>query len=572
MKPRVLIIFLVYLVPFSGIAQRARNERKDGVFSEKELQAEAVFVEGMKFFIAEDYTNAAKNFRVILEKSGDNAGVYFMLSRIEVQQGNAEKAVSYAEKAQNIEKENIYYQKQYGDLLVKTRRLKDAVEVYKKIARQNPRDVENYLALADAYMLMDKSNDAVKVFDELEKTIGVNEEITRQKQLIFLNQNKVDAALKEGDKLMKSEPQESDYLIQQAQIMMSNNRLNDAAELLNQGLKQNPGLGEADVYLSEIYRVKGEVTKSNEHLFRALRNKTLGPDLKLKVLGNYILSSGDKPDYDQLLLLTEEIINQAPEEAKGYIFKADLLLRKGEPEKGRDAYLQALNFDGSIFEVWVAVLELDGKLNQMKELVRHSEKALELFPNQAFLWHQNGIGNYMLKNYEDAVPALEEGARLSTGNPELRHLILALIGDAQNELKEYSKSDAAYEEVLKEVPDNEYVLNNYSYFLALRKQKLDRARELSTRLITKYPGNASYLDTHGWVLYQQSDYQSARKFIEQALSANPDASSAVYDHYGDVLFKLGEKGLAKEQWRKALSKSPANQLIEKKVSTGELIE
>jgi tetratricopeptide (TPR) repeat protein len=558
-----------------GMAQKGRSDKKDGTVSEKDLQTEAVFVEGMKYFIAEDYANAGKNFKVIVDKSGENAGAFFMLSRIENLQNNLDKATSYAEKAQSIDKENVFYQKQYGEMLVKSKRYKEAVEVFRKIEKMHPGDIENYLALADAYMVQNKSSEAIKVFDELERTIGINEEITRQKQLIFLNQNKVDAALKEGDKLMKSEPLEPEFLIQQAQIMMANNRLNEAIELLTENLKHNPAIGEANVLLSEIYRKKGDIVKSNEQLQKAFTNKSLTADIKLKILGNYILSIDERKepiDYNQLLSLTENVIQQAPQEAKAYVFLADILVKKGELEKAREAYLQAVKYDSSFFEVWLAIIELDSKLNQMKELVKHSEKALEFFPNQAFLWHQNGMGNYVLKNYEDAVASLQEAGRLASGNPDLKNHVNALLGDAWNELKQYTKSDAAYETVLKEAPDFEYVLNNYSYFLALRKQKLDRAKELSTNLISKYPNNASYLDTHAWVLYQQNDYQNAKKIIEQALTINPNSSAAVYDHYGDVLFKLGEKARAIEQWKKALSKSPENQTIEKKITTGELIE
>ncbi len=558
-----------------GMAQKGRPDKKDGTVSEKDLQTEAVFVEGMKYFIAEDYANAGKNFKVIVDKSGENAGAFFMLSRIENLQNNLDKATSYAEKAQSIDKENVFYQKQYGELLVKSKRYKEAVEVFRKIEKMHPGDIENYLALADAYMVQNKSSEAIKVFDDLERTIGVNEEITRQKQLIFLNQNKVDAALKEGDKLMKSEPLEPEFLIQQAQIMMANNRLNEAIDLLTENLKHNPAIGEANVLLSEIYRKKGDIAKSNEQLQKAFANKSLTADIKLKILGNYILSIDERKepiDYNQLLSLTESVIQQAPQEAKAYVFLADILVKKGEPEKAREAYLQAVKYDSSIFEVWLAIIELDSKLNQMKELVKHSEKALEYFPNQAFLWHQNGMGNYVLKNYEDAVASLQEAGRLASGNPDLKNHVNALLGDAWNELKQYTKSDAAYETVLKDAPDFEYVLNNYSYFLALRKQKLDRAKELSTTLISKYPNNASYLDTHAWVLYQQNDYQNAKKIIEQALTINPNSSAAVYDHYGDVLFKLGDKARAIEQWKKALSKSPENQTIGKKITTGELIE
>jgi hypothetical protein len=43
--------------------------------------------------------------------------------------------------------------------------------------------------------------------------------------------------------------------------------------------------------------------------------------------------------------------------------------------------------DGSVFQVWGAILQLDGDLNQVDSMLAHSEKALEVFPNQGMFWY-----------------------------------------------------------------------------------------------------------------------------------------------------------------------------------------
>jgi Tfp pilus assembly protein PilF len=149
----------------------------------------------------------------------------------------------------------------------------------------------------------------------------------------------------------------------------------------------------------------------------------------------------------------------------------------------------------------------------------------------------------------------------------------AQLGDAYNGLGDHAKSDEAYELVLKDDPKNEHVLNNYSYFLSLRKEKLDRALAMSAQLVERNPSSPTYLDTHAWVLYVRKEYGKARSFLEKAVAADPNGiSGTILEHYGDVLFQLGEKDKAIEQWKKAKQKGENSQQLDKKIASGKLYE
>ncbi|GAB3822697.1 hypothetical protein GCM10028895_27760 [Pontibacter rugosus] len=118
--------------------------------------------------------------------------------------------------------------------------------------------------------------------------------------------------------------------------------------------------------------------------------------------------------------------------------------------------------------------------------------------------------------------------------------------------------------------NNEHVLNNYSYFLSLRNENLERARQMSERLVKKHPNNPTYLDTHAWVLYRMGNYTEARKYLEQAVAISDDAT--VVEHYGDVLFKLGKQEEAVSQWQKAKLKGETSAFIDKKIKDKKLYE
>jgi predicted negative regulator of RcsB-dependent stress response len=83
-------------------------------------------------------------------------------------------------------------------------------------------------------------------------------------------------------------------------------------------------------------------------------------------------------------------------------------------------------------------------------------------------------------------------------------------------------------------------------------------------MVKANPDNATFLDTHAWVLFQKEEYEAAVSFLEKATRIQP--SSTIVEHYGDALFKTGKIEKALEQWEKAKSLGGASKLIDKKIS------
>jgi Tfp pilus assembly protein PilF len=80
---------------------------------------------------------------------------------------------------------------------------------------------------------------------------------------------------------------------------------------------------------------------------------------------------------------------------------------------------------------------------------------------------------------------------------------LTYLAETYNADKQYEKSDKAFDDALAIDPNDPMVMNNYAYYLSIRKEKLEKAAKLSARTIELQPGSVSYMDTYAWILYQQ---------------------------------------------------------------------
>ena len=285
-----------------------------------------------------------------------------------------------------------------------------------------------------------------------------------------------------------------------------------------------------------------------------------------------MLTEINKELTSQALELTHILVAVHPKEAKAHAMYGDFLFREGKMKEAQQAFRSTVKLDNSKFLVWSQLLQVDYNLSDYEGLLSESNEALELFPTQSLVYLFNGIANMQLKKYDDAISILNSGVAYAKKDKQLSSQFYSSLGDAYNFVKKHSESDAAYEKALEIDPTNATVLNNYAYYLSLRKERMDKAEEMSRKSNELEPNNASFEDTYGWIMYQQGKYKEAEMWVAKALKSSKNPSGVEYEHYGDVLWKLGETEKAKEFWNKAKVAGNGSDLLERKVNEGKLVE
>jgi tetratricopeptide (TPR) repeat protein len=155
----------------------------------------------------------------------------------------------------------------------------------------------------------------------------------------------------------------------------------------------------------------------------------------------------------------------------------------------------------------------------------------------------------------------------NTGKAE----IFGTIADFYYKLNNFKQAFGSYEDGLKLDPHNTRILNNYSYYLSLRKQNLNKALEMSSLAVELEPNNSTYIDTKGWVLFQMERYEEARDVLRNAISKSGSTSAVITEHYADALFKTGNKDNALIYWNKARELGGDSEKLLKKIETKSFI-
>jgi tetratricopeptide (TPR) repeat protein len=576
-----LLILTAYLLgvgmPFSyGQKKKDKTLQRDAKLSpvkkEDQVQAEYLFTEAVKNSIIEDYPKAISYLRRSLELYPENAAGYYKMAELLFKTDKLTEAEKSIQIALNLEQENKYYYILAADIQTQQGNFTTATNLYETMLNKTDAGPQHILELAVLYLHMHDYNKAIQVFDRAEKVLGINEQIILQKQKLYLQQNKLPEALREGEKLVENFPEEPAYVLQQVEILLSNHRYNEALSYLQNYLQENPDQPQAQYLLAKVYQQQGNFDAADKQLQNAFSSPELSLDIKVQEISALIEQLPDRELQASIQQLTQQVLKAHQDQPESHILRADFLFAIKQQQQARSHYLQALELDANNFQVWQNALSIGLELGRFDSVAEESERALELFPNQAAIYYFNGAANLSLKNYDEAVYALEQGKRISASNKELAGIFNSHLGDAYNGTGQYEKSDAAYEAAMKANPENDYILNNYSYYLSLRQEKLDLARELSEKLIKKHPDNPTYLDTHAWVLYQLKQYKEAKRYLERALENEGDQDGTIVEHYGDVLYQLNEKDAALNQWKKARQLPNTSDKLDQKINDHKLYE
>lgn len=538
----------------------------DTRFQEKFFQAQLEKARG-------NFQQAYLIFEECLGIDPNSAAVHFELGKMDLEQKNApESALQHAKKCAELDKTNPWYQQLAGDTYMALGKYDAAIKSYREVAKLNTDDPNILYQLASAQLYAGKRSDAIATYDELEKKTGPYEELSIQKHQLYLELKDNTKAGEELEKLALAYPDEPRYWGMVAQFYQSIGNHEKAEFALEEMVKSDPENGMVHFQLSEYYAAKGDDKKSYDELKIAFASTDVGVDLKIGVLARYLqLTDVRKEFLTQAYELLELARKAHPNDAVIYAMSGDFYYRDGKKAESLVEYQKSLSLDQSRRLIWEQVLLIQSELMDFTSMARDSERAISIFPTMPEFYYYNGVAHQKLNDYNKAAESYNLGKELVIDNDILLLRLYSSLGECYHFLGLHDKSDEAYEAALKIDPQNVFVLNNYAYYLSLRKAKLDKAAIMSARTNEISPGVSSFEDTYGWILYQQGKYAEALTWVQRAIE-HDDANGELLEHLGDILFKLGRTEEAVNKWREAEKQGGAGKNIQQKIQQQKIID
>jgi len=583
--------------------------------------------------------------------SDDKAGAYynFAMGRLYAELAAAEgsredvtKAIRYYQEAIKLDPKEGLILGELTDLYIKTNRLADAVDQAEGVLKLDPANLDARRTLAQIYIHLATGDTPNAKMDEsyLNKAIEQYRKVTTQDPKdaeswsylgkLYRASNDSAAAEKAFNSALQAEPDNEDALMGLAAVYSDMGDSAKALEKLKALTDKSPNERTLGV-LAQQYENMKDFKSAAEALERAV---ALDPDDEglQKGLAEDLLEAGQ---FDDALKIYQQLTTDNPREPF-YRLRVALLYRMKQDFPNAEKALaaaQLLDADNvNVREEQVSLLDAEGKIN---EAIAALKSTLDALPHRNYnnaddtrirarLVRHLAILYRDAKQYPAAIDAFRQYAGIETDEDvqveaaaqivdtdlaacdlaaadreaqagtkkfadnrgascELQ-LALAEVyeqGKYWNEMmkaldradqfastgkekeqayymrgagmerqKKYDQSEAAFRKVLELNPKNAGALNYLGYMLADRNVRLEEAYNLVKRAVDLEPENGAYLDSLGWVYFRQGKLDDARGLLERALDRMPDPT--VHDHLGDVYLKLGKTKEAIAQWQDSL--------------------
>lgn len=388
-------------------------------------------------------------------------------------------------------------------------------------------------------------------------------------------------------------------VVKEAQLLRKLGRMDEAEQLLEKHLEENPNDTMVAILLISMYADQQKMDKMN-----SLFEKTQASDPGSVDLSNVYITinairgnneavkaeilrfaelEGSDPITVQSLLTSARSNSNDLTKLLPTLIKTELELQQLYSEEDRFAlaaandhlllsdtiqaekiFSQLVQKGTELPSPYYYFVEKYAKVEDVEQLDQVTTQGLKSIPHDGLL---NLYSALVTLNKEDsitfnkrvdhAIEVVEEGDPMY-GQIALIKADLVQDSDWAVATKFYEKAVAAG------IPT---AYNNYAYGMTKHgtPEDLNRAEEMARKAVQYDSENGSFLDTYAWILYLKKAYPLAKIYMERAISKEEEPDPLYYEHYSDILFALGEYEEALQALRKALEAGGDVPTIEKKI-------
>ena len=548
----LLLLLLFSLSAFNSFADK-KDVVERSMTKEQEMQFNYIFMEGLRCKILGDFKSAITYFDQCMKIYNGSAAVRYELSTILLLGEDLTLPLQLMREAVALEPDNIWYKLLLANVLQRKSMIDEACAVYDDLITLHPDREDFYLTEAELYMSVEKWEKAIGVLDRHEKRFGINERIVIEKAKLYSQLKEVKKASSEIIKLVKAHPDKTEYLGLLAEVYLSNNQEKKGLQTLEKVVKKEPNNGFAQLFMADYYRSKGDTLETDRILKSVLVNDEIDNGLKVQYLLKLLVSQADFNLTTEKVYAYEQILlKRYPDDLRVRTLNADFLKQLNRIDECLSELEFLISKSPDNFSIWEELLLLYNHLQDTASMYEKGLECIHYFPNEPLPYAIISLPLLVQGKVNEALPYLKKGLELSEDGTVIKSQFYSYLGDCYYEQDSVELSFKMYDEALKINPNDVMVLNNYSYFLALRGERLEDAEKMISKAVSMAPDNATFLDTYAWVLFKRKNYSLAKFYMRSALENDKDISGVMYEHYGDILYMNGDKEEAVKMWQKAV--------------------
>ena len=500
---------------------------------------------------------AIEQFQKVTEKDPKDIDSWLMLGRLERINGNSVEAERDFKRVLDQDASNEEALTGLAMVYSSLGDTKHAIEMMRLVASKHP----NPRTLAELAQFYRNAHDYSSAVDVWRQALQMDPENVRIKHELaddLLRADKTNEALKVFQELATADPRDAQNQLRLAEIYRQKGDFAKAQTALNKARDLDPQNLEVRYEGVNLLDAQGKTDAAITALRAMLSDtaaKTYSEEEKgrravlLERLG-MLYRNADR--YDEAVDTYRQMMDVNPEAAPRISAAIIETWQKAKDWKKADAEAQAalkkFPKDRTVVVANAFLLGDEGKIDDAAAALRTLLTGDKDWGTQIAIAQIYDKG----KRYEDMGQALDAAEKVADSKDE-KVTVGFMRGAMLERTKQFEAAETEFRKVLAIDPNNAGALNYLGYMLADRNIRLDEAQKMVGKAVELEPQNGAYLDSLGWVYFRQNRLDEAADYLQKALQLPGVAKDpTVHDHLGDVYFKQGKIREAISQWQSSL--------------------
>lgn len=493
----------------------------------------------------DDLPGAIKNFEKASELSAKpSPQLLIKLAELELRSGNLKKASLESSKALALAPNNGKALVLHAGILEALKKTEEAINYYKQAITTNPNLIDPYIFLAGVYLRDGRNKEAISVLsgyvdkhpDELVTQLYLGKALEQDGDL--------KNARRSFQKAYESRPENEQLAFEYIRVLIKLERYDDAKEVCGDILEKNPDHQLARKILGQLLMGEQKFDEALTHFKILESSEDDATDTRFKIA----LIQIERRKFEEAINELHLVLAANPSFSQARYALGTALAGLGNFQDGAEE----LSRIGKSDELYVRAQTYASLLYRQMGDLKGAEKAIRKTfqagePNESTRIYLISLLKESGK-VEDAARELDDLVQANPTNERLRFEQVVLYDEIGR------KKEALHlaEEILKGHPDYEEVLNYVAYALASKKKDLERAEQLAKKAIAKRPEEPYFIDTLGWVYFQQGKFVEALNLLQTA-AEKAVGDPVILEHYGVALEKNGQSKDAYSIYEKAVA-------------------
>ncbi|MBU4447445.1 MAG: tetratricopeptide repeat protein [Proteobacteria bacterium] len=300
------------------------------------------------------------------------------------------------------------------------------------------------------------------------------------------------------------------------------------------------------VTLGEVYALKGDFAQARATFQKVIDLEPKNPQgyFQMARLGLQTKKTAEALKY------ADKALQANPDFLPALQFEVGIYQDQKQPEKALAAVRQTLARSPKNPQLHQLLGDLLLVQKQPQAAVAPLEEALNLNPRLVSALQLLALAYQQMPNADHALQQLEA----KVGDPKSSPLFSLVLATVYERQQKFDQAINLYNSLLARNLFTSLAKNNLAYLMAEHQPTADnlaRAQKLSAETLEDNPEAPGFLDTMGWILCKQERYAQAKTYLEKASEHAPGQPAMLY-HLAWCEAKLGDTAAARAALQKAL--------------------